>query len=170
MSCLPRACVLITTFWFKPVSLFTPAYRDQICGPVFFFAFALLCSYFFTFFTNQQTDLRLYFCLLLPLRHTHFIQYFWTSYSVIDIFILTTLHSHRLQSPSASVHCLCLSTRTYVLCITTVNLLFLYCHIRIKFIAGLRPQNPCHFSWQFSAWVLQTLRQSYLSHIVTAAT
>jgi hypothetical protein len=98
--------------------------------------------------TNKH--LRLYFCLLLPLWHTQFLLYFWTSYRVIDIFIHTALHSHRLQSPNASVHCLRLKTRTYVLCISTVTL-FLYCQIRLKFISGLRPQNPCHFSWQFLA-------------------
>ena len=72
------------------------------------FAFALHCGYFFTFFTNQQPDLRLYFCLLHPFSYTHFLLYFWTSYRFIDIFIHTALHSHRLQLPNTSVHCLCL--------------------------------------------------------------
>ena len=35
-----------------------------------------------------------------------------------------------------------------------------------EFIAGLHPQSPRHFTWQSSAPVWQTLRSSYISHMI----
>ena len=38
------------------------------------------------------------------------------------------------------------------------------------YIAGLHPRSPCHFAWQPSARVSQTLPPSYPSHVTAAAT
>jgi hypothetical protein len=40
----------------------------------------------------------------------------------------------------------------------------------VKGIAGLHPQSPYQFTGQPSARVSQTLRPSYLSHVIAAAT
>jgi hypothetical protein len=41
---------------------------------------------------------------------------------------------------------------------------------QLVIIAEFHPQSPCHFAWQLSARASQTLRSSYLSHILAAPT
>jgi hypothetical protein len=84
----------------------------------------------------------------------------YTSKYILGRFILSlTLYEINLTHPT--MRCGVQTARYHKL---------ILCSKTSAVIAGLHPQTPSHFAWQPSAWVSQTLRPSYLSHMIAAAT
>jgi hypothetical protein len=66
------------------------------------------------------------------------------------------------------VRYLSLNDRIFITTIPSVN--YQGKHFGFYAIDKLRPQSPCHFALQLAARVSQTLRSSYLIHMIAAAT